>query len=159
MPFIIALALILLGGGHQGKPALASACAHRARATFEATEADPFSASNGADACRLRAPGREAVVLLDSAPQAYTRMEREQVEFWQNVEWSHKAARAAPRPMTSLGLGGYWFPLQSRLLTTDGVRLITIKVRAPSASPAARKAKAVELAHVYLGPLQKPAGY
>ena len=158
MPFLIALALIVLGG-HQGKPALASACAHRARATFEATDADPFKASNGADACRLRAPGREAVVLLDSAPQAYARMEREQVEFWQNVEWSHKTARAAPRPMTSLGLGGYWFPLQSRLLTTDGVRLITIKVRAPSASPAARKAKAVELANVYLGPLQKPAGY
>ena len=159
MAFLIAVLLAVLGGNHDTAPTLAPACAHRARAAIGATEADPFSASNGADACRLRAPGREAVVLLDSAPQAYTRMEREQVEFWQNVEWSHKAARAAPRPMTSLGLGGYWFPLQSRLLTTDGVRLITIKVRAPSASPAARKAKAVELAQVYLGPLQKPAGY
>lgn len=159
MSFLIALALILLGGGHQGKPALASACAHSARAAFEATAADPFSAANGADACRLRAPGREATVLLDSAPQAYTRMEREQVEFWQNVEWSHKAARAAPRPLTSLGLGGYWFPLQSRLLTTDGVRLITIKIRAPSSGPSERKSEAERLARRYLGPLHKPPGF
>ncbi len=156
MPFLIALALTLLGG-HQGKPALASACAHRARTAFEATGADPFTASNGSDSCRLRAPGREAVVHLDSAPQPYTRMEREQVEFWQNVEWSHQAARAAPYPITSLGLGGYWFPIQRRLLTTDGVRLITIKLRLPD--PAASKSIATRLANVYLGPLHKPPGF
>jgi hypothetical protein len=99
------------------------------------------------------------IVMLDSAPQAYTRMEREQVEFWQNVEWSHKSARSAPRPIAHLGLGGYWFPLQSRLLTTDGVRLITVKVRAPSSGPSARKAAAVRLARPYLGPPRKPPGY
>jgi hypothetical protein len=158
VPSIIAAVLVVLGAAHPA-PALAPACAHRAQATFEATATDAFTASNGADGCRLKASDGEAIATLDSAPQAYTRMEREQVEFWQNVEWSHKAARSAPRPITTLGLGGYWFPLQSRLLTTDGVRLITIKVRAPSASPAARKAKAVKLAQVYLGPLQKPAGY
>jgi len=154
---LIVLALMLLGG-HQGKPALAPACAHRARAIFRATEVDAFSASNGADACRLRAPGREAIVLLDSAPQAYTRMEREQVEFWQNVEWSHRAPRSAPRPITSLGLGGYWFPLQHRLLTTDGVRLVTIKLRLPDPAAAARSL-ATRLANVYLGPPRKPPGY
>jgi hypothetical protein len=99
------------------------------------------------------------VVMLDSAPQAYTRMEREQVEFWQNVEWSHKTARAAPRPVGHLGLGGYWFPVQSRLLTTDGVRLVTVKVRGPSSGPSERKSAAIGLARTYLGPLQKPAGY
>jgi hypothetical protein len=107
----------------------------------------------------LRASGREAIVMLDSAPQAYTRMEREQVEFGQNGEWSHKTARAAPRPITDLGLGGYWFPVQSRLLTTDGVRLITIKVRSPAAGPAQRKALATRLARIYLGPDRKPPGY
>ena len=156
MSILIALALMFLGG-HQGTPALASACAHRARVMLRATEVDPYKASNGANACRLRGPGGEAIVLLDSAPQAYTRMEREQVEFWQNVEWSHEAARAAPYPVTSLGLGGYWFPLQRRLLTTDGVRLITIKLRLPD--PAASKSLAIRLAGVYLGPLHKPAGY
>ena len=158
MPFLIALALVLVGG-HQGKPALAPACAHSARTAFRATAAEPFRASNGADACRLRGEDREAIVLLDSAPQSYTRMEREQVEFWQNVEWSHKSARAAPRPVTSLGLGGYWFPLQSRLLTTDGVRLVTIKVRAPSIGPSERKDVALRLARIYLGPPHKPPGY
>jgi hypothetical protein len=158
VPLLITLALILLGG-HQGKPALASACAHQAQAELAATKVTPFTAPNGADGCRLRAPDSEAVVMLDSAPQAYERMEREQVEFWQNVEWSHKTARSAPRPVTKLGLGGYWFPVQSRLLTTDGVRLVTIKVRAPSEGPSARRDEAIKLAQIYLGPNQKPAGY
>jgi hypothetical protein len=156
--FLIAVVLAVVGGV-PARPGLAPACAHQARALLGATKADPFTASNGADSCRLRAPDLEALVHLDSAPQPYTRMEREQVESWQNVEWSHKTARAAPRPLTNLGLGGYWFPLQSRLLTTDGVRLVTIKVRAPSTGPSERKDEAVKLARVYLGPPQKPTGY
>jgi hypothetical protein len=155
VPSIIAVVLAIASAAHAA-PSLPPACAHRARASFEASAATPFTASSGADGCRLRAAGREAIVMLDSAPQAYTRMEREQVEFWQNVEWSHKTARAAPRPVTTLGLGGYWFPVQSRLLTTDGVRLITIKLRAPSMGPAERKDEAVKLARIYLGPLQHP---
>ncbi len=125
----------------------------------DAVAGSPFKASNGAAGCRLHAGDVQAIAMLDSAPQAYVRMEREQVEFWQNVEWSHKAARAAPRPVTTLELGGYWFPVESRLLTTDGVRLITVKVRAPSAGPAERRASAIALAHVYLGPPRKPPGY
>ena len=124
----------------------------------DAVSGSPFNASNGAAGCRLHAGDLGAVVMLDSAPQPYIRMEREQVEFWQNVEWSHKAAHAAPAPVTSLGLGGYWFPLQSRMLTTDGVRLDTIKVIWP-AGGAERKPLAVRLAHVYLGPPVKPPGY
>jgi hypothetical protein len=158
VPFLITLALVLLGG-NQGRAALPPACAHEARAALAATGATPFTASNGADGCRLRGPDREAIVMLDSAPQPYERMEREQVEFWQNVEWSHKTARSAPRPVSHLGLDAYWFPVQSRLLTTDGVRLITVKLRAPGMGPAERREEAVRLAHVYLGPLRKPAGY
>jgi hypothetical protein len=156
--FLISLALILLGGG-PAKPSLAPACAGEARTAVAATEVEGFKASNGSDGCRLRGDDLEAIVMLDSAPQAYTRMEREQVEFWQNVEWSHKTARAAPRPVGHLGLDGYWFPVQSRLLTTDGVRLVTIKVRAPSAGPAERRAQAIKLARIYLGPPHKPPGY
>jgi hypothetical protein len=122
----------------------------------------PFTASNLAKSCRFESSGGgpDVVVLLDSAPQPYVRMEREQVEFWQNAEWSDQPARAAPYPMTSLGLGGYWFPLQHRLLTTDGVRLVTIKVRsAGSLGPMARKKLAARLARIYLGPPVKPPGY
>jgi hypothetical protein len=148
--FLIAVVLAVLGGGgDRAAPHLPSACAGHAHGAS-------FTASNGADGCRFRADGGSVTVLLDSAPQAYTRMEREQVEFWQNVEWSHKAARAAPRPVGRLGLGGYWFPLQSRLLTTDGVRLVTIKVRSGSLGPSERKAAATGLARVYLGPLRHP---
>jgi hypothetical protein len=150
--FLIAVVLAVLGGGDRTVAQLPRACSGHSHGSA-------FTASNGADGCRFRAGGMSVTVMLDSAPQAYTRMEREQVEFWQNVEWSHKAARAAPRPITTLGLGGYWFPLQSRLLTTDGVRLVTVKVRAPSVGPSERKSEAVRLAQTYLGPPRKPPGY
>jgi hypothetical protein len=125
-----------------------------------AVTGSPFKASNNAASCRWRAADAQVIAMLDSAPQPYVRMDREQVEFWQNVEWSGQAAKAAPYPMTSLGLGGFWFPLQRRLLTTDGVRLVTIKVKAAGPSgPTASKTLASRLARVYLGPLVKPAGY
>jgi hypothetical protein len=86
-------------------------------------------------------------------------MEREQVEYWQNVEWSHRTARAAPRPVGNLGLDAYWFPLQGRLLTTDGVRMVTVKVRSPSGNPTERRSLAVRLSRIYLGPPHPPPGY
>jgi hypothetical protein len=147
---------------------LQPACSRRAREVLRratsvepsAVTVSPFKASNKAAACRLQAGDAHVVVMLDSAPQPYVRMDREQVEFWQNVEWSDQAAKAAPYPMTSLGLGGYWFPLQSRLLTTDGVRLVTIKVKsAGSAGSTASKSLAARLAQIYLGPPVKPPGY
>jgi hypothetical protein len=150
--FLIAVVLAVLGAGDRDASSLPSACAGH-------PQAESFTASNGADGCRFRADGMAAIVMLDSAPQAYARMEREQVEFWQNVEWSHKTARAAPRPIGHLGLGGYWFPTQSRLLTTDGVRLVTVKVRPSSRGPSERKSAAVRLARTYLGPPRKPARY
>jgi hypothetical protein len=144
---------------------LASACSSRARralARYGSVNASPFTASSGAESCHFESSGGgpDVVVELDGAPQPYVRMEREQVEFWQNVEWSHEAARASPYPITSLGLGGYWFPLQRRLLTTDGVRLITIKMRSSGSSgPATPKSLAARLARIYLGPPVKPPGY
>jgi hypothetical protein len=151
--FLIAVVLAVLGGGDRTAAQLPRACAGHADGTS-------FTASNGADACRFKADGASVTVMLDSAPQAYTRMEREQVEFWQNVEWSHKTARAAPRAVSHLGLDGYWFPVQTRLLTTDGVRLITVKLRSSSAvGPTERRSLAIRLARTYLGPLHKPPGY
>jgi hypothetical protein len=144
---------------------LASPCSPRARrilARYGSSNPAPFTSRNLAKSCHFEAAdgGPDVVVLLDSAPQPFVRMEREQVEFWQNVEWGHKAAKAAPYPMTSLGLGGYWFPLQRRLLTTDGVRLVTIKVKsAGSAGATDAKKLASRLSGVYLGPPVKPPGY
>jgi hypothetical protein len=149
----------------KAKSHLASACSSRPRgllSRYGSVTPSPFTASNLAKSCHFESSGGgpNVIVHLDSAPQPYVRMDREQVEFWQNVEWSHQAAHAAPYPMTSLGLGGYWFPLQRRLLTTDGVRLVTIKVRsAGSLGPTGRKSLAARLARIYLGPPVKPAGY
>jgi hypothetical protein len=138
---------------------LPTACAARARAALgDGTRSDAFPASNGADGCRLTASGLTAIVLLDSAPQPYYRLEREVTEFGQNVDWTKVPPSAYPRTIKHLGLDANWFPLQSRLLTTDGVRLITIKLHGPL-DPAAKRDLAVRLAHVYLGPLQKPPGY
>ena len=147
-------------------PRLTPACSPRARANLArlasrpagSVEASAFTASNGAESCRLRA-GLTAIVRLDSAPQPYMRMEREVVEFGQNVDWTRVPAGAYPRTIAHLGLDADWFPLQSRLLTTDGVRLVTVKMRAPSALPSARREMAVGLARVYLGPLRRPPGY
>jgi hypothetical protein len=147
------------------KSSLARACSSHTRRIlrrYGSSKPTPFRAPNLAKSCHFEAVdgGPDVIVELDSAPQPYVRMDREQVEFWQNVEWSDQAAKAAPYPITSLGLGGYWFPLQRRLLTTDGVRLITIKVKsAGSAGGTAGKLIATRLARVYLGPPVKPAGY
>jgi hypothetical protein len=140
---------------------LAPPCAHRARAAIPGgvSAATPFTARSGAAGCRLEGPELSAIVLLDSAPQAYYRLEREVVEFGQNVDWTKVPPAAYPRTVRHLGLDANWFPLQSRLLTTDGVRLITIKVHGASIGPSERRRIAVDLARVYLGPLRKPAGY
>ncbi len=68
------------------------------------------------------------VAELDGAPQAYYRLDREVVEFGQNVIWAHLGARADPYPIAHLGLAADWFPSENQLVTTDGVRLITIVV-------------------------------
>jgi hypothetical protein len=148
-------------------PRLAPACAPRARpalagavsAPHGSVTAAPFTASNGAAGCRLRARAVEAIVRLDSAPQPYARMEREVVEFGQNVDWTKVPASAYPRTIGQLGLDADWFPLQTRLLTTDGMRLVTVKTKAASVGPTEAKAAATRLARVYLGLLVKPAGY
>ena len=153
-------------GGSQDQaahPHLARACSRRALgilAGYGSVRPASYIAPSGDRGCHFEGSGGnpDAIVELDSAPQAYVRMEREQVEYWQNVEWSHRAARAAPRPVGHLGLGAYWFPAQGRLLSTDGVRMVTVKVHSPSAS-AERKSLAVRLSRVYLGPPHPPPGY
>ena len=148
-------------------PHLAPACAPRARASlagavpapYGSVEASPFTASNGAAGCRLRGGAIGAIVRLDSAPQPYVRMEREVTEFGQNVDWTKVPPSAYPRTVGHLGLDANWFQLQSRLLTTDGVRLVTIKLKGGSIGPTEGKAVATRLARIYLGPLHKPPGY
>jgi hypothetical protein len=141
--------------------ALPGPCARGARGAIPGgvTRVEPFNPPSGAVACRIEGSSLTAIAMIDSAPQPYQRLEREVVEYGQNVEWTKVPASAFPRSIKGLGLDAHWFPLQSRLLTTDGVRLITIKLHAHSIGPTERKAIATRLARVYLGPLHKPPGY
>jgi hypothetical protein len=148
------------------QPALASnaalppPCARRARAALEGrVRAKPFNPPSGAVACRLEGSSLTAIAMIDSAPQPYERLEREVVEYGQNVEWTTLPRSAFPRSIKRLGLDAHWFPLQDRLLTTDGVRLITIKLHAHSIAPREREAIAIRLGRAYLGPLRKPPDY
>ncbi|HEY3191846.1 MAG TPA: hypothetical protein VGJ61_03600 [Solirubrobacterales bacterium] len=140
---------------------LAPPCSRRARAAVErvagSPKAQPFTSPSLAAACRLEAGPLTVIARLDSAPQPYTRLERQVVEYGQNV--LHSGRRSYPQSIKRLGLDADWLAAEDRLLTTDGVRLIDVKVRWRSASEAASKALAIRLARVYLGPLRKPPGY
>lgn len=136
-------------------------CGHRAIKAIPGgvSSAEPFTARSSAAGCRLDGRELNAIVMVDSAPQPYYRLEREVVEFGQNVDWSKVPASAYPRTIKHLGLDANWFPLQNRLLTTDGVRLVTVKLHAPQLGPTERRAIATKMAGAYLGPLVKPPGY
>jgi hypothetical protein len=65
-------------------------------------------------------------VTIDSAPQAYFRLERAAVE----AEQVFGTVRLEPAPVnvTGMGLDAYWLPAERHVTTTDGVRLITAQV-------------------------------
>src|SRR5262249_32920053 len=123
------------------------------------SSAKPFTARSSAAGCPLEGRELNAIVMIDAAPQPYYRLEREVVEFGQNVDWSKVPASAYPRTIKHVGLDANWFPLQNRLLTTDGVRLVTVKLHAPQLGSTERRAVAIKMAGAYLGPLVKPPGY
>jgi hypothetical protein len=149
--------------------ALPPPCSARARAELarssgiavDSVVSSPFTASGGAASCRFSARdgtarSLEVAAELDSAPQAYSRLDREVVEFSQNVIWAHLGERAYPYPIPHLGLAADWFPSENQLLSTDGVRLITIVVSSLPAGAGGGARVAASLARIYLGPLVSP---
>ena len=79
----------------------------------------------------------EVVAELDGAPQAILPLDREVVEFGQNVIWAHLGARR-PYPIAHPGSPRRLVPVRDQLVTTDGVRLITIVVTSVPAGGVAR---------------------
>lgn len=96
------------------------------------------------------------VAQLDSAPQAFARLEREAVETGQNVIWRHLGPAAYPQDVPHLGLDADWFPTEAKVMTTDGLRLITVSINWPAANAARRRGVAELVARTYLGPLHPP---
>jgi hypothetical protein len=63
---------------------------------------------------------------VDTSPSPYFRLERTAVEADQM--FAPTRVLPAPQPVDGLGLEAYWFPVQSQLMSTDGVRLVTVTV-------------------------------
>jgi hypothetical protein len=139
-------------------------CAARARdvlARAAAVAADtivasPFTTPSGVASCHFttrRGTGSlDVTAELDSAPQAYFRLEREIEEYAQNVLWGHLGEQAYPRTIPHLGFEADWFPRDGRLATGDGERLITVIVSASPAHASSGEAIAEQLARIYLHP-------
>jgi hypothetical protein len=81
--------------------------------------------------------------------EAYQRLERTIVEDGQ--QFGTVRSFAAPIAVPGLGLDAAWVPDQSSLITTDGRRLISVRV-SWAARGAPRRALAQALARRYLGP-------
>jgi hypothetical protein len=105
---------------------------------------------------RLASGKRVGVVAnVDTSPQAYQRLERTVVEDGQ--QFGEMRGFTPPVDVPGLGLAATWLPDQARLLTTDGVRLITITVSWRGASQARAQALGRAVARPYLGKLQPKA--
>jgi len=130
-----------------------AAAARRLGVPASAIARSTFVASSGAPSCRYtaRIPDGTTVTVtanIDTAPQAYYRLEREVIEDGQM--FSTERESPVPQNVSGLGLTADWFPLEMKLETTDGTRLITIEVAWPGRSVQAREATAEAVAAAYL---------
>jgi hypothetical protein len=155
---------------HRSAPAAAGgACTSRALAELAALTAIPaaaiknerFVSTDGSEACRFSAAhaagGPLAVTVeLNGDPQPCYRLERTAVEYSQTVVWYHRGRSAYPSFIPNLGLVAYWFPADGKLMTTDGVHLISIVVSSAPRRAGGGQALATALVRRYLGPLKSP---
>jgi hypothetical protein len=103
--------------------------------------------SPGLATCAYAAPGVRVNVSIDTNPQALRRFSRAVVERGQVAVWSGRHGHL-PHLLNGIGQGADWFPDDRDLLTTDGRRLIDVKLvrTALSARARLRLARAVALA-------------
>jgi hypothetical protein len=175
---VVALAPLAVGGcggaatpvgHHRAAAAAGGACTSRALATLAAATAIPASAitnaryvaTDGSAGCRFTA-GRAAggplavAVEINAAPQAYEHLDRQVVEYSQGVLWFHEGEHAYPLSILGLGLEADWFPAESKLMTTDGVRIVSVTVSAAPRRAGSGETLATKLARLYLGRLRSP---
>ncbi len=164
------VALVLAGCGGHSKPvrhAAAGPCSATARAAVSTALGVPGAgvtakASIGNNAypqCVFRAVlpdgGRvSATANVDTGPQPYFVLERTEVEASQ--VFTANRLYPAPTPV-KLGLEAWWFPANVQLMTTDGVRLITLTVDWHGVKQSQRRAFAIAVARTYLTSPRKSA--
>lgn len=137
--------------------AATAAVARAASVPAGAVAESAFAPPSGAAGCRLSvgtANARRALVAvqLDTAPQAYARMERQVVETAQTVLWYHLGPAAYPQDLTGIGQDAVWFAASHQLLGTDGTRLVTVVVHSPRSTDAYQRRLAEGVARVFLTP-------
>lgn len=105
--------------------------------------------SPGVSICRYAAGSTRVRVTVDSAPQAYLRWNRAQVERWQTAAgWSDNPGQA-PKVVAHLGKGAFWVTAPRELVATDGRHIVTVRVLAgaPARRIAVRVARAALRRH------------
>jgi hypothetical protein len=156
--------MLALALGGCGRAKRAGACLPQARAAmarFLAVSARSIVskasiANNGMPQCAFSADltGDSRVLVVanvDSAPQAFFRLERTAVEAAQNFT----SPRVVPPPQRigGLGLDADWFPSSQQLMTSDGNRLISVAIGWRNASTGHKQGLAEVVARPYLGRL------
>jgi hypothetical protein len=146
--------------GSANAPAAAAACTPTTEHAFaalvgaHAVTGAAYSPPDGSQGCRLRMIGRGAPdvhvdLRTDDFPQPFARLNRESVEATQNALWS--GSHKLPTPISGLGEMAFWFPAESRLVATDGTRLVSVAVGGHVIAPSRRRALARRLTRVVLG--------
>jgi hypothetical protein len=134
-------------------PTEAAAVARRLGVPVATLSHSTYTANSGAPSCRYaaRVAGAPVAVSIsvDTAPQAYYRLERQVVEEGQ--QFGAQANAPVPQDVAHLGLDADWFPAEQDLMTTDGARLITVAVTWPGRDVAFRRAAAEAVAAATLG--------
>ena len=129
-------------------PPAPGAALARAAGTARATASAP-ERSYAAATCRYAAGPARVTVAVDTAPQAYRRWLRGQVERWQAaVGWSHTPSQA-PRNVAHVGAGAFWVSGSRELVATDRRRIVTVRV-VRDAAGAPPRAVAVSVARAAL---------
>ena len=114
----------------------------------------PGTGNDSEPQCSFRAHlaggGRfEATVNVDTSPQPYTVLDRTIVEGQQ--VFTPTRLTPAPVAVLHLGLLASWFPGQSHLMSTDGVRLVTTTLMWSGAKQAKEIRFAARISRLYLG--------
>jgi hypothetical protein len=108
---------------------------------------DAFTAPDGARACRLRVrAGPVVTITVDTAPQAYARLEREIVETGQ--VFGRRRMIPAPVHVDDVGLDASWFPGLGQVLTASSQALVSVGVSWAGQPASRRRAVAVTAARL-----------
>lgn len=147
------------GGGDAAPPAAkrpADPCSARMTAAAGAgAHASLVSREPDVVTCRYAGGAGSFRVTVDTAPQAWFRWQRGQVERIQTAsEWAHTPAQQA-RDVPGVGGGAFWVRGPRELVTSDGKLLLTVRVERPHRDKVARRA-AIKLARAGLGPVEIP---